>query len=56
MRKRLSECWIGPKRSVSIDAIYQPLYIGGAVADDKVITLKHLFPTDSDTMSLQYVW
>lgn len=56
MRKRLSECWIGPKRSVAIDVIYQHLYIGGAVADDKVITLKHLFPADSDTMSLQYVW
>lgn len=55
IQKRVDECWIGPKYTSALDAIHQPLYIGGDVANDKFITLQHLFPKDSGTMRLQYV-
>ena len=47
------ECWIGPQRTTAIDNMFQPLYIGGAVANDKVITLRDLFGS-GDKMYLQY--
>ena len=50
------ECWVGPKNSTAIDSMFQPLYIGGALANDKVITLGDLFNLDrQDEMKLQYV-
>jgi len=50
------ECWVGPKNSTAIDSMFQPLYIGGALANDKLITLGALFTFDKqDEMKLQYV-
>jgi hypothetical protein len=50
------ECWIGPKTSTALDSIFQSLYIGGALANDKVITLGELFTLDKqDDLELQYV-
>ena len=50
------ECWIGPKTSTALDSMFQPLYIGGALANDKVITLGDLYALDKqDEIKLQYV-
>ena len=52
------ECWIGPKVTTALDCMFQPLYIGGALANDKKITLGDLFITnedDTDEMNLAFV-
>jgi hypothetical protein len=50
------ECWIGPRVSTSLDNFFQPLYIGGALADDCKICLGDLFAPDAFGESkLQYV-
>jgi len=36
------ECWIGPKTSTALDTMFQPLYIGGAMANDKKLSLGDL--------------
>jgi len=51
-----NECWIGPKSSTARDIMFQPLFIGGAIANDKKITLGDLFEQSMDSkMYLQYV-
>lgn len=50
------ECWIGPVRSTALDIFFQPLYIGGAVADDRKILLGDLFfPKGKEVSHVQYV-
>jgi hypothetical protein len=50
------ECWIGPRVSTSLDVFFQPLYIGGALADDRKVCLGDLFaPDEFGESKLQYV-
>ena len=50
------ECWIGPKTSTALDRMFQPLYIGGALANDKKFTLGDIFAlNEQGQMNLQYV-
>jgi hypothetical protein len=50
------ECWIGPRVSTSLDVFFQPLYIGGALADDCKVCLGDLFvPDEFGESKLQYV-
>ena len=49
------ECWIGPRMSTSIDAFFQPFYVGGALANDRKILLGDLFVPDDGETLLQYV-
>ena len=56
MRMMDNECWIGPKKSMAVDTMWLPLYIGGRIANDKQISLGQLFALDDDDkMFLQYV-
>jgi hypothetical protein len=53
------ECWVGPNRSTSIDVFFQPLYVGGALADDRHVLLGDLVYAGNvngeGVMDLQYV-
>ena len=51
------ECWVGPDFSTALDVFFQPLYIGGALADDRSILLGDLcFNRErSSQCVLQYV-
>jgi hypothetical protein len=52
------ECWIGSNRSISIDVFFQPLYIGGALADDRESLLGDLVysqKVDDGLFDFQYV-
>lgn len=55
--KRLKEeCWIGPRKSFALDAFFQPLYIGGDMADARDICLGDLWDPDEDGKTyLQFV-
>lgn len=54
MRER--ECWIGPRRFCTLDTFFLPLYIGGDVADDRVICLGDLIDPEAGVARLQYVY
>jgi len=52
------ECWIRPKTSTALDTMFQPLYIGGAMANDKKLSLGDLCygtPNKNGETNLQYV-
>jgi hypothetical protein len=48
------ECWVGPNKSSALDIFFQPLYIGGAMADDTKILLGDFLSEEGES-SLQYV-
>jgi hypothetical protein len=53
-----NECWLGPKKSTALDNIFQFYYIGGAMANDKDISIGQLFTLDNnvhDSMNIQFV-
>lgn len=53
------ECWVGPQRSTSLDVMFQPLYIGGAMVDDRNIFLGDLVFSKTEKgldYDLQYVY
>lgn len=57
MREMSQACWIGPNKTSALDSIYQFLYIGCALANDKAITLRDLFEDcPEDQVYLQYVY
>lgn len=39
MQLMCTEPWIGPKKSMTIDTMHEPLFIGGCIANDKNITI-----------------
>jgi len=51
------ERWVGPNFSTALDVFFQPLYIGGALADDRSILLGDLYfdPERKGPCILQYV-
>lgn len=52
------ECWIGPKKSTALDNMFQFFYIGGAMANDKLITIGQLFSFQNNantSMHLQFI-
>ena len=53
-----NECWLGPKKSTALDNMFQFFYIGGAMANDKDISIGQLFTLDNnshDSMNIQFV-
>jgi len=56
IKMMLNECWIGPKFSTALDSMFQPLYIGGALANDANISLGDLVAQNGrNETHLQYI-
>jgi len=54
------EIWVGPKKGSPNDSMFQPLYIGGCMADDRKIELGQLFALNdninNDELLIQWVY
>ena len=54
------EIWVGPKKGSPNDSMFQPLYIGGCMADDRKIELGQLFALNdninNDKLLIQWVY
>ena len=54
------KCWVGPQNSTATDSFFQPLCIGGCVADDRNIFLGNLlhgeFPGSNNEDKIDLEW
>jgi hypothetical protein len=57
LKSREDECWTGPNRSTALNVFFQPLYIGGALANEDTILIGDLYygRDDDSPCLLQYV-